>query len=67
MFIIMLRLGKHLNDMASQLTAFFTEQGFEFLAPPESNQVFVILPNTLAEKLTQQFVFHRVLLEDPNF
>lgn len=60
------KLGKHLNEMASQLTGFFTEQGFEFLAPPESNQVFVILPNTIAEKLTQQFVFHRVLLEDPN-
>lgn len=52
--------------MASQLTEFFTAQGFEFLAPPESNQIFVILPNTIAEKLTQQFVFHRVLLEAPN-
>ncbi|MFN6829841.1 threonine aldolase family protein [Proteus mirabilis] len=59
------KLGKHLNEMASQLAAFFTEHGFDFLAPPESNQVFVILPNDIAEKLTQQFVFHRILLDDP--
>ncbi|EOG1982273.1 TPA: threonine aldolase family protein [Proteus mirabilis] len=59
------KLGKHLNEMASQLAAFFSEHGFNFLAPPESNQVFVILPNDIAKKLTQQFVFHRVLLDDP--
>ncbi|HEK2788682.1 TPA: aminotransferase class I/II-fold pyridoxal phosphate-dependent enzyme [Proteus mirabilis] len=59
------KLGKHLNEMASQLAAFFSEHGFNFLAPPESNQVFVILPNDITEKLTQQFVFHRVLLDDP--
>ena len=59
------KLGKHLNEMASQLAAFFTEHGFDFLAPAESNQVFVILPNDIAEKLTQQFVFHRILLDDP--
>lgn len=60
------KLGKHINEMATQLADFFIEQGFDFLAPPESNQVFVILPNAIADKLTQQFVFHRVLLEDPN-
>ncbi|QAV24600.1 threonine aldolase family protein [Proteus hauseri] len=60
------KLGKHINEMATQLAGFFIEQGFDFLAPPESNQVFVILPNAIADKLTQQFVFHRVLLEDPN-
>ncbi|MBU9977690.1 aminotransferase class I/II-fold pyridoxal phosphate-dependent enzyme [Proteus mirabilis] len=59
------KLGKHLNEMASQLATFFSEHGFNFSAPPESNQVFVILPNDIAKKLTQQFVFHRVLLDDP--
>lgn len=59
------KLGKHINEMAEQLTHFFTQQGFAFLASPESNQVFVILPNKIADKLTQQFVFHRVLLDDP--
>ena len=58
-------LGRHLNNMAGQLSVFFTEQGFTFLAPPESNQVFVILPATLAEKLKKQFVFHETLLAEP--
>ena len=58
-------LGKHLNSMAGQLAGFFTEQGFTFLAPPESNQVFVILPSVLAEKLKKQFVFHETLLQEP--
>lgn len=59
------KLGQHINDMAGQLVDFFVKQGFEFLAPPESNQIFVILPSSLSDKLTKQFVFHRVLLENP--
>ncbi|MCQ8205807.1 low specificity L-threonine aldolase, partial [Vibrio parahaemolyticus] len=41
------QLGQHINDTANQLADFFTEKGFGFLAPVESNQVFVILPNSL--------------------
>jgi threonine aldolase len=50
------KLGKHLNDMAMHLAAFFTQQGFEFLAPVESNQVFVVLPDDLAKKLLEHYV-----------
>lgn len=60
------KLGQHINEMAAQLAEIFSTHNFDFLAPPESNQVFVILPNALADKLTQQFVLHRVLLNDPN-
>ncbi len=41
--------------MASQLASFFTEKGFQFLAPVESNQVFVIFPNALANKLLTHY------------
>lgn len=50
------KLGKHLNEMANNLADFFTQQGFEFLAPVESNQVFVILPDELATKLLAHYV-----------
>ncbi|MTC71633.1 threonine aldolase family protein [Providencia sp. wls1914] len=50
------KLGKHLNEMAMHLAAFFTQQGFEFLAPVESNQVFVVLPDDLAKKLLEHYV-----------
>ncbi|EFE55673.1 aminotransferase class I/II-fold pyridoxal phosphate-dependent enzyme [Providencia huaxiensis] len=49
------KLGSHLNEMASQLASFFAEKGFQFLAPVESNQVFVIFPNALANKLLTHY------------
>lgn len=54
------QLGAHVNDMATQLASLFTEKGFTFLAPPESNQVFVNLPNALAEKLLKQYVVRKI-------
>ncbi|EJD6584456.1 aminotransferase class I/II-fold pyridoxal phosphate-dependent enzyme [Providencia rettgeri] len=53
-------LGHHLNEMASQLALFFEEQGFEFLAPVESNQVFVILPNSLADNLLKHYQLSKI-------
>ncbi|HBO22024.1 MAG TPA: threonine aldolase [Providencia sp.] len=54
------KLGQHVNDMASQIAIFFKDNGFEFLAPTESNQVFVILPNELAKKLLSKYALNKI-------
>lgn len=54
------QLGAHINDMAAQLVRLFEQNGFTFLAQPESNQVFVILPNSLATQLMSQYVLHKI-------
>lgn len=49
------KLGSHINEMATQIAQYFAGNGFDFLAPVESNQVFVILPNDLAKKLLAHY------------
>lgn len=49
------KLGSHINEMAAQVAQYFADKGFEFLAPVESNQVFVIMPNGLANKLLAHY------------
>lgn len=54
------KLGKHVNDTALQLSDFLEKQGYELLAPTESNQVFVILPNPLTEKLLVKYELNKI-------
>ncbi|MGF7417333.1 threonine aldolase family protein [Providencia rettgeri] len=54
------KLGSHLNGMAAQLASFFSEKGFQFLAPVESNQVFVIFPDALAKKLLVHYQLNQI-------
>lgn len=54
------KLGQQINDAASELANFFSEKGFGFLAPVESNQVFVILPNSLSDKVLAHYVVSKV-------
>ncbi|EKT57593.1 threonine aldolase family protein [Providencia sneebia] len=54
------QLGQYINSLAGQLVDVFTKHGFEFLAPPESNQVFVILPNSLAEQLISHYKLYKI-------
>ncbi|ELZ5939171.1 aminotransferase class I/II-fold pyridoxal phosphate-dependent enzyme [Providencia stuartii] len=54
------QLGAYVNNKAAQLVKLFEEKGFGFLAPPESNQIFVILPNELAEKLMTHYVLRKI-------
>lgn len=54
------QLGAYVNDKATQLVNLFEEKGFGFLAPPESNQIFVVLPNELATKLMSHYVLRKI-------
>lgn len=51
-------LAQHANHMAEQLADGLQEQGFGFLTPPQSNQIFPILPDALIEKLQQEYGFY---------
>ncbi len=48
------KLGSHLMRWHHN-SLHFAEKGFQFLAPVESNQVFVIFPNALANKLLTHY------------
>ena len=50
--------GKHANIQAAYLAHRLKELGYSFRYEPVSNQVFPILPNTLIEKLNQNYDFH---------
>ena len=52
-------LAAHGNKMASILKNRFADLGYSFLTHSPSNQVFPILPNSLIEKLEQNFSFYR--------
>lgn len=54
------QLGEYINDKAQQIVSMFEQKGFGFLAPPESNQIFVILPNELAKKLMEHYVLRKI-------
>lgn len=49
------QLGKHSNQMAKQLATIFTECGFSFTIPPQTNQLFVNIPDDIAHKITQHY------------
>ena len=52
------KLTASANTQAQQLSAAFVESGHTLAATTESNQIFPILPNTLIEKLKEQFDFY---------
>lgn len=51
-------LGEHANRMAALLRNGFEERGFTFLSPSQSNQVFPIVSDVLADKLAKKYVFN---------
>ena len=51
------KLAKHSNDMASILAKAIRDRGYSFYARPETNQLFPILPNSLIDKLSEEFLF----------
>jgi threonine aldolase len=51
-------LARHANHLAEQLAAGLKELGFAFLTPPQSNQIFPILPDALIAKLQQDYGFY---------
>ncbi|MGV0925551.1 low specificity L-threonine aldolase [Empedobacter tilapiae] len=51
-------MGKHANQMAEKLAKGVSEKDYTFLTEPSSNQIFPILPNSIIEKLQQDFEFY---------
>ena len=51
-------LSGHANEMAELLRTEIINQGFEFLAPSFSNQLFPIVKDELADKLAKKYTFN---------
>ena len=56
---VWLAAAAHANGLAARLAAGLEAAGLELLAPQETNQVFVIVPDALAVRLEQDFRFER--------
>ena len=50
-------LGSHANEMADKIALILKECGYFFYTEPCTNQLFPILPNSLLEKLSKDFLF----------
>jgi threonine aldolase len=50
-------LARHANEMALRMKRLFQQKGFEFYLDSPTNQQFIILPDALVEKLSQQVEF----------
>lgn len=48
-------LGNHSNQMALQAKAIFTQYGFTFAEKPQTNQLFVNIPDNIATEITKHF------------
>jgi threonine aldolase len=51
-------LARHANRLAALLANRLEEMGFSFLLPPQSNQIFPILPNALISQLQKDYGFY---------
>ena len=51
------RVGKAALSAADRLAAGLTAKGYRFLAPPQTNQLFVIVDNTVVDSLRGQVTF----------
>jgi len=51
------KLARHANQMALKIAKAVEAQGYGFLTPPATNQLFPILPKTLIQRLSQHYVF----------
>lgn len=58
-------IGRHGNRRAGELAAFFQSRGIDFFAPPETNQLFVLLDAEEEAYFAERAVFERIQpLED---
>jgi threonine aldolase len=51
-------MARHANNMAMKMVEAIKLKGYDFVASPESNQIFPILPNKLIAKLETKFDFY---------
>lgn len=52
-------LARHANDMAARLAGHIAQAGFGFQMPPQTNQIFPVLPDGKVAKLERDFAFYR--------
>lgn len=52
-----LEISRHAIRMASLLVDAFRSKGYEFLTPPQTNQIFIILDNSTLARLRQHATF----------
>lgn len=62
-----LKLAQHANAMASKITHAIQKNGFDFMAEPQSNQLFPILPNVIIDKLLEKYAFYNWKKIDHDF
>ncbi len=55
---LFLELGQHANKMAYKIARALKELGYEFLAKPQSNQVFPIMKKEIIEKIEKDYEFN---------
>ena len=51
-------LAKKANDLALNISNAFVAKGYRLLDSTQTNQIFLILPNSLIEKLEEKFSFY---------
>ena len=52
------KLAKRANNLASIISNEFVKKGYKLLDTTQTNQIFLILPNTLIEQLEKKFSFY---------
>lgn len=57
-------LARHANKMAMKIAHAMRDEGYSFLTPPCSNQIFPILPNKLIQKLSEKYLFYEWKVQD---
>lgn len=51
-------LARHANDMAQRIAVAVSEEGYSFLTPPVTNQIFPIFPKALIANLKEKYLFY---------
>ncbi len=59
-------LASHANTMSMKMAEALKQKGFDFVAPPASNQIFPILPNELIARLEKHYGFYHWKKFDDN-
>src|SRR5690606_33631211 len=57
-------LARHANKMTMKIAHAMRDEGYSFLTPPCSNQIFPILPNKLIKKLSEKYLFYEWKVQD---
>lgn len=59
-------LAAHANKMAQKISDALKDEGYSFLTPSTTNQIFPILPKKFIDKLSQKYLFYEWEVIDKN-